>query len=391
LPYSRIDLRFLNSILEHSPYKFINKSKFKDKSLEKMNALGFNSSQKIIEIFDDYVNHLNSELFSPLGRRLHSIMSYQSLKEGSRFLTKNGKSEKSLESPVIVVGLPRSGTTNLHNLIINNFSYTGIPYWKLSCPSRVSRNRYIDRKFRRLKSYLGFYLYRYFIPSIQSMHTVDLDTYEECWHFQKNLFLCYNYVIQLKLMKLEEFLLKMDTSALLNIYKEFILSTSQSSSFALKCPDHLMFLDDISKVFPDARIVWIHRNPFNAISSYCPMIYSAWELFFKDVSKKDVGDFIVDLYHRMITKASKDRDSIRNKIIDVQYSDLIKNPKEVSELLSCQLQKDIILNNSPNRKSTKFFKNKFKFDANEYELDEIAINEKFSFYRNRFIKDEKKI
>ena len=66
-------------------------------------------------------------------------------------------------------------------------------------------------------------------------------------------------------------------------------------------------------------------------------------------------------------------------------------PKEVSELLSYQLQKDIILNNSPNRKSTKFFKNKFKFDANEYQLDEIAINEKFSFYRNRFIKDEKKI
>ena len=33
----------------------------------------------------DYIDHLNSDLFSPLGRRLHSILSHQSLREGIRF------------------------------------------------------------------------------------------------------------------------------------------------------------------------------------------------------------------------------------------------------------------------------------------------------------------
>jgi len=356
-----------------------------------MKILGFDSSQKIIEILDAYIDYLNSDLFNPLGRRLHSIMSYQSLKEGSQFLLKNKRGLNALDAPAIVVGLPRSGTTNLHNLIINNFSYKGVPYWKLSCPSKISRNIYIDRKMRRLKSYLGFYLYRYFIPSIQSMHSVDLDTYEECWHFQKNLFLCYNYVIQLKLIKLEDFLLKMDTSVLLNIYKEFILSTSSSNSFALKCPDHLMFFDDISKVFPDAKIVWIHRNPFDAICSYCPMIYSTWKLFFKSVDKKDVGDFIVDLYYRMLIKATNDRAKINNQIIDVQYTDLIKNPQKVTEALSSVLNKSVKLNEKIDIKPTKFFKNKFKFDVREYQLDEVEINEKFSFYTNRFINDETRI
>ena len=68
-----------------------------------------------------------------------------------------------LISPVFVVGLPRSGTTNLHNLIINNFSFTGNQFWELSSPSTVSNNKYINEKLRRLKSSIGFYFYRYLI------------------------------------------------------------------------------------------------------------------------------------------------------------------------------------------------------------------------------------
>ena len=351
-----------------------------------MDLIGLSQSKKITEIVEDYVDHLNSDLFTPLGRRLHSIMSYQSLKEGAKFHKRYKNTNKDLVSPVFVVGLPRSGTTNLHNLIINNFSFTGNQFWELSSPSMISNNKYINEKLRRFKSSIGFYFYRYLIPSIQSMHRVNMDTYEECWHFQKNLFLCYNYVIQLKFLQLEDFMLQMDTSILLDKYKNFILSKNTSTSIALKCPDHMMFLTDISNIFPDAKFIWIHRNPIESISSYCPMINSVWKLFFRNVQKKDVGNFIVDLYERMLLRAMNDREKIDNLFIDVSYSQLIKDRNDVIEYLSGKLKKKIIVNNK-SRKSNDFFKNKFKFDIKEYGLSIEEINKRFSFYTEKYVQE----
>ena len=68
-----------------------------------------------------------------------------------------------------------------------------------------------------------------------------------------------------------------------------------------------MFLPDILKVFPDAKIIWVHRNPKDSISSYCPMIESVWNLFLGGDNKKKVLPFIVDLYKRMLKKAMADR------------------------------------------------------------------------------------
>ena len=74
-------------------------------------------------IVGDYVDHLNSDLFTPLGRRLHSILSKESLSEGVRFSESTDFSGPLKEPPVIVIGLPRSGTTNLHNFMIDNFNF----------------------------------------------------------------------------------------------------------------------------------------------------------------------------------------------------------------------------------------------------------------------------
>ena len=127
------------------------------------------------------------------------------------------------------------------------------------------------------------------------MHKVDMNTYEECWHFQKNFFLCYNFVIQIKFLELEDYLISNGSQDILNIYKNYLFSKYEDKQTALKCPDHLMFLPDILKVFPDAKIIWVHRNPKDSISSYCPMIESVWNLFFGGDNKKNVLPFIVDL------------------------------------------------------------------------------------------------
>jgi len=385
LRYSRIDLATLNTLLSWSPLRKINKDRLSKKILKRIKHLNLSSEIDVNKITSDYIDHLNSDLFSPLGRRLHSILSYSSLCEGSRFFKKLHYLDKEIQPPVIVVGLPRSGTTNLHNLIINNFNYSGLRYWELSSPSKVSKNLFIDKKIRRFKSSFGFYIYRYLIPSIQSMHRVNMDTYEECWHFQRHLFLCYNYVIQLKFLQLEDFLLKIDTTQLLMHYKSFILQANKKNPIALKCPDHMMFIPDIINAFPEAKIIWIHRDPLDAITSYSPMIENVWNLFFGNTKKKRVGDFITRLYARMLKKIMDDRKRVNTEIIDVSFRQLINDRGSLLNSLSNKLGNPI-KENSEVGKSSKFFKNRYSLNPSSYNISKEEIEKRFSFYTKEYSK-----
>ncbi len=383
MKYSRLDLQLFNFLLSFPYFSHINKQKYSSKILRKINSLNFKQVNNIDRITNRYVDHLNSDLFTPLGRRLHSILASESLSEGVRLQNSISREIESLKSPIFVIGLPRSGTTNLHNLIINNFDTFGLKYWELSSPANLFSNKYFDEKIRKIKSKLGFYLYRYLVPSIQSMHKVDMNTYEECWHFQKNFFLCYNFVIQIKFLELEDFLISNGSQDILNIYKDYIFSKHDDKQSALKCPDHLMFLPDILEVFPNAKIIWVHRNPKDSISSYCPMIESVWNLFLGGSNKDKVLPFIVSLYERMLKKAISDREKMNLNIIDVSFNDLVNTRQDIVKSLSFKLNLPVISKNIKKKKPS-FFKNKFKYNSEDYGISDYDIDQRFEFYSKQY-------
>ena len=154
---------------------------------------------------------------------------------------------------------------------------------------------------------------------------------------------------------------------------------------ALKCPDHMMFLPDVVKTFPDSKIIWIHRDPFDSICSYCPMIESVWNLFFGGENKAKVGTFIQDLYSRMLKKAMSDRESLDMDIVDVSFKDLVSERGSLADSLSEKLNLSRVEKKSSKR-SAKFFKNKYKFNKEEYGVSRDAVNSKLDFYINKYSK-----
>ena len=82
MKYSRLDLQLFNYLLSFPYFCHINKQKFSHKILRQIKLLNFKQSKNIDRITEKYVNHINSDLFTPLGRRLHSILSSKSLSEG---------------------------------------------------------------------------------------------------------------------------------------------------------------------------------------------------------------------------------------------------------------------------------------------------------------------
>ena len=246
---NRKDLEILNKFISSLFGEKINKVRAKQKILRLISRAGLSITEDVDTIVEEYVKHLNTSNFTALGKRMHLFMCYISLKQGGGFLKHYEKQDGNFKDPLFVVGLPRSGTTNLHNLFIEELGYNGLRYWQLASPSRRVRNYKLDSLLRRSQTNLVFSIFKYLVPSIQEMHHVNMDTYEECWHFHKNIFLCYNYVIQTDFQKLEDYLLSNDSSFILSAYKKFLSSNEQflSKPFALKCPEYLLFLHDINK------------------------------------------------------------------------------------------------------------------------------------------------
>ena len=380
--YSRLDLNIIDRLISLFSQSKINKKKHADRILRQLDLIGIDTTNQHKEIIDLYINHLNSDITTNLGRRIHLILSSLSLKEGIKFARTSIQESKETLDPLFVIGLPRSGTTNIHNLLINNLGYKGFEYWQLTSPSSIYQNTTLDHLYRKTRSLLGFYLYRYFVPSIQKMHKVKMSTYEECWHFQKTMFLCYNYVIQLNFFKFEDFLLNIDTSIIHRQYKRLIQNNSKLNEiYALKCPDHMMSLSAIHQVFPDSDIVWIHRDPYDSLISYCSMVNSVWELFFGITDKKEVGMFVLELFDRMLKNTIDYRSQKNNSIVDVNYNELINNRQKVIGELSKKLNMDIFA--SGNNIETQFFKNKHnnKYDSG---ISRQEVSDKLYYYKEEF-------
>jgi hypothetical protein len=106
-------------------------------------------------------------------------------------------------------------------------------------------------------------------------------------------------------------------------------------TWMLKCPFHLPYLTELHAEFPDATIVWTHRDPVECIASACSlyecimkMVIDSWT-----VDRAALGAAVVDYTYDALNRAGKSIDegvkAGTMKIIHVRYADNIKTPKDI--------------------------------------------------------------
>jgi hypothetical protein len=104
-------------------------------------------------------------------------------------------------------------------------------------------------------------------------------------------------------------------------------------TWMLKCPFHLPYLTELHATFPDATIVWTHRNPVECIASACSLYETLMKISVDSwtIDKKALGKAVMEYTFLALEKAirSIEKAAKTMRILHIRYSDNIKEPKVV--------------------------------------------------------------
>ena len=268
---------------------------------------------------------------TPLGRvmvRRHLV----SLLETALLLQRDRSSavgNQSITAPVFIVGLPRTGTTLLHNLLAQDPA-TRVPLtWEAMFPAGYPESPSALRK-TKWKASARLAMANRIAPDFRRIHPVGFDRPEECVALMAPGF----------------------TSALFHTlyrvpsYQDRFESARQTPGFemhfrvlqqlqyrrgtrrwVLKGPAHLFSLEALLRRYPDARLIQTHRDPLRAIPSIASLNATLRRAFSSQVDPVEIGRDCARRWHGALERFLCRRDSLPpDRVVDVAYAELSASP-----------------------------------------------------------------
>jgi Sulfotransferase family len=175
-----------------------------------------------------------------------------------------------LVRPLVVVGLPRTGTTLLHSLLGCDPEALVLPFWQLRRPCPIPRRR-LDRAARMLRAAAMARLARSMAPRLRDIHPVSaLRPEEDVFLFRDTGMLAVPVTAPGYLGWLQA----TDPTPGYQTYRrhlQALLADRPGRRLVLKSPFHLGRLGALLAEVPEAVVVWTHRDPAVALASWCSL------------------------------------------------------------------------------------------------------------------------
>ncbi len=242
------------------------------------------------------------------------------------FLTRHPEAAHvGLEPPVIVVGLPRSGTTHLVNLLAADSRFRSMPWWEVGEPTPVlgdgpGRHGVDPRYLRCLATYETS---RAVAPLTSLMHDRPPWSIEEDCELL-DLDLC-SYVLEwhARVPAWRDHYLGLDHRA----HYAFLRRELQALTYlrgpnrwVLKTPQHLEHLGPLLETFPDAVIALTLRDPVAVLQSAITMLAYGDRLRRVTIEPDELAAYWIDRIERLLRAAVDDVHLIPpGRRVDVEF------------------------------------------------------------------------
>lgn len=220
--------------------------------------------------------------------------------------------EEKIERPIIVAGLPRSGTTHLVNVLAADQRLRSLPLWEsyepLPLPGEPNPPAGTDPRYRRCAdAWAGM---QQTVPLLAAMHPMEPDHIHEELELMGPDLASYNFEWISNIPRWRDHYYATDQTPHYE-YMKTVLKILQRirgpKRWVLKCPQHLEQLPVLRKVFPDAAVAITHRDPVAVIQSAVTMIAYGHRVYRKSVEPETILAYWADRVEHLLRACVRDR------------------------------------------------------------------------------------
>ena len=228
-------------------------------------------------------------------------------------------------APLIITGLPRSGTTLLHFLMSLDRQFQWTPRWVGEAPivrppqDEWEAHPQYQAVHNRLEAFFTAH------PGMRAAHDMGAGMADECITVMVQSFVNNMFISMLPLTEYREWFYQADETPSYQRYKDNLRlmgAREPDKTWLLKNPSHTFGMPSLLTTFPDARVIVLHRNPVETIASGASLTYRNADFW----RKTEVGPIRLDVYSRAVRRMKAAREKIPGHCLDIAYRDLVNDP-----------------------------------------------------------------
>jgi hypothetical protein len=242
-----------------------------------------------------------------------------------------------IEAPLVVIGMFRAGTTFLSQLLDQDPGNRALLRWEAadSVPPPSPETYRAGPRVDAANEAIG--MLESLNPRMRIVHHEDAEGPTECITLLGQDFKSLTWEAMANVPAYGEWLLGADYRSAYEYHRtvlQVLQSGGRRGAWTLKSPNHAIALEALTAVYPDARLVLLHRDPTVLCASACSLISTLTGTF----SDADHTAYIADHWTGLLAEFVDRIEAFRlahpeHQLIDVQYADLVGDPLKSVEAI----------------------------------------------------------
>ncbi len=303
-----------------------------------------------------------------------------------------GLADASIEAPVFIVGLPRTGTTLLHNVITEDPENRVPLTWEVMYPAGHGGDpRAIERARRRTAKRLGWA--NLLAPEFKRIHPMAPDFPQECIAITAGVFMSIQFHTTHNVASYQDWF-EQDSQRLAMDFHKRVLQHLQHNRrgerWVLKAPGHLFGLGALLERYPDARVIHTHRDPLRVMASMASHATVLRRAFSDRADPVAIARDWADRWANALDGFLAVRDRVpTGHFLDIGYESIERQPVETVERIYDFLGWQLSAQARGRMEAFLAANPKNKHGVHRYSLEQYGLNpaaeaERFASYCERF-------
>lgn len=235
-----------------------------------------------------------------------------------------------IRQPIFVTGLPRTGTTALHRLLVADPRHQGLELWLAEFPQpRPPRETWpqnpvfaeLDARFKKAHEEN---------PDYTGLHYMTADEVEECWQLLRQSMHSVSYETLAHLPTYSQWLAEQDWIKPYRRHRrnlQLIGLNDTEKRWVLKNPSHLFALDALLQVYPDALVIQCHRPVETIMASMCSLAAHTTAGWSNTFVGEVIGRDSMETWSRGLRRFNEVRAQHNpDQFYDLDYFEFVKDP-----------------------------------------------------------------